>query len=273
MAATDSPAPEEPSPKITPARASRLTAAQLLQQARVLYSQGKLDEAELKLTQVLKANPTNQAAIYYLEKISEKKSKESASLASPQPVPLTNHLAAATSAPLTPAVSSEPAIPQQLVLETCFIEYDEDQAQALGIDWIVDEAINPEPIPGQKLTNQCAILTPAASREILRLASSGVAGVDRVTAPRVTILSDREVCVGVQDVIAVKTSDNRDTKIPVGPVLDALPTVRPDGLTIHLTAMPSLTIEIEKRHVPIQPEQDFVRCLGRPDGSHRRPGG
>ena len=50
-------------------------AGQLVQDGRLLFEMGKLDEAEKKLKQAIKIDPQNQAAYYYLNLIREARYK------------------------------------------------------------------------------------------------------------------------------------------------------------------------------------------------------
>ena len=51
----------------------------LVQDGKLLYEMGKLDEAEAKLKMALKQDPHNEAALYYLNLVSEAKFNRAAS--------------------------------------------------------------------------------------------------------------------------------------------------------------------------------------------------
>ena len=69
-----------PSPEVkaeVPARLEEITQARtLVQDGKLLYELGKMDEAEAKLRQALKLEPRSQAALYYLSLVSEAKYSE-----------------------------------------------------------------------------------------------------------------------------------------------------------------------------------------------------
>jgi Flp pilus assembly secretin CpaC/Zn-dependent protease with chaperone function len=102
------------------------------------------------------------------------------------------------------------------------------------------------------------VLTEAQFREALT-ALQGRAGVDILSAPKVTTLSGRQAQIQVADIRTVITGVSSDglkapgtapstngplfttAAIPLGPMLDVIPTVAADGHTIELTVIPTLT--------------------------------
>jgi Flp pilus assembly secretin CpaC len=65
----------------------RINAATLVQDGKLLFEMGKLTEAEAKLKLALKAQPRNEAALYYLNLVSEAKFAQAAKGADTLPVP------------------------------------------------------------------------------------------------------------------------------------------------------------------------------------------
>ncbi len=102
------------------------------------------------------------------------------------------------------------------------------------------------------------ILTEAQLRVVLRALETR-RGVTLLSAPRVTTLSGRQAQIQVVELKtvitgvhpeALRSSPSSTTplaspfltvSIPVGPVLDIIPEVAADGVTIHLTVLPSVT--------------------------------
>ncbi len=125
--------------------------------------------------------------------------------------------------------------------------------------------------PGRDATNAANIRVTAAQgatvtgilsepqfRVVLR-ALEQRAGVDVLSAPKVTTLSGRQAQIQVADMRTVVTGLNPDTvkvpgatpatnglpfssaTIPTGPSLDVIPLVAADGVTINLTVIPTVT--------------------------------
>ena len=75
-------------------------------------------------------------------------------------------------------------------------------------------------------------------------------GIELLSEGQVTTLSERQAQISVSEVKTVVTgiSTNKNGSVesevrpvPLGPVLDLLPTVTPDGASIHLTVIPTIT--------------------------------
>jgi len=102
------------------------------------------------------------------------------------------------------------------------------------------------------------ILTDPQSRAVLR-ALEQRAGVDVLSAPRVVTVSGRQAQIQVAELRSVATGINPDAvrvpggipatnalpftsaTVPTGPSLDVIPVVSADGVTINLTAIPTVT--------------------------------
>ncbi|HXI54086.1 MAG TPA: hypothetical protein VNH84_21385, partial [Candidatus Saccharimonadales bacterium] len=61
------------------AQTNRITAATLVQDGRLFYEAGKLDEAENRLRQAMKMDPNNRAADYYLQMVVEQRYRNASS--------------------------------------------------------------------------------------------------------------------------------------------------------------------------------------------------
>ena len=59
-------------------REEKVKASTLVQDGKLLYEMGKLDEADAKLKLALKQDPHNEAALYYLNLVSEAKYAQAA---------------------------------------------------------------------------------------------------------------------------------------------------------------------------------------------------
>ncbi|HKQ39774.1 MAG TPA: hypothetical protein VJ063_16975, partial [Verrucomicrobiae bacterium] len=66
--------------RIPEMRTEKVTAATLVQDGKLLYEAGKLNEAEAKLMQATKIDPNNRAAFYYLEVIKEQRFRNESAL-------------------------------------------------------------------------------------------------------------------------------------------------------------------------------------------------
>lgn len=62
-----------------------------------------------------------------------------------------------------------------------------------------------------------------------------------LSAPQVTTLSGRQTHLACQDMVTLPPSFGVKEPLPVGQVLDVLPEVRPDGYTIDLVVISSVT--------------------------------
>lgn len=134
-----------------------------------------------------------------------------------------------------------------------------DKVQGDQLEWSGKNATNAARI----VVDQAAggtfsgILTDPQFRAVLRRLE-GLSGVDVLSAPKVTTLSQRRAQVQVSDVKSVITGLNPGAllktqpsttnpptftvaQIPVGPVLDVLPVVSSDGATVRLTVTPTIT--------------------------------
>lgn len=66
--------------KIPEIRTEKISAATLVQDGKLLFEAGKLNEAEAKLTQATRIDPNSRAAFYYLELIKEQRFRNESSL-------------------------------------------------------------------------------------------------------------------------------------------------------------------------------------------------
>jgi beta-lactamase regulating signal transducer with metallopeptidase domain len=179
--------------------------------------------------------------------------------------------------------------PPQIMIEAKIVEVDEAAAKALALEQMLTEAakalsakaepVGTEPKPGAlpqwpspewlKATNLMVVtiigpntvgLLDASQMRAFSKAMAQQAGVNTLSAPRVTTLSGRQAQIQVVQMHALakdlapnrlpdapslgqtnRESPHLPQAIPVGPVLDMIPTVLPDGTTIRLSVNFTLT--------------------------------
>jgi beta-lactamase regulating signal transducer with metallopeptidase domain len=129
--------------------------------------------------------------------------------------------------------------PPQIHIKARFIETSAAMVKGLG----------PDLIP-TSVTNVAGILTDPNFRLLVHNLEQSK-GTETLAEPEVTTLSGRQTQMRATTTKDITTqyladSDNstvvpRYEKVEVGPVLDVMPVVLPDGYTIDLTAIPSLT--------------------------------
>ena len=141
--------------------------------------------------------------------------------------------------------------PAQITIETKFMEMPTDTARKLGFD------LSP---PGEISNTWVRVLTAAQARAVLHDAGQ-FAGVDILSAPKVTTLSGRQSQVQAVEIRSIVTGIKSEaltapgvvstdgtqgqpfltSRIPCGPSLNLTPSVATDGFTIHLLAAPEVT--------------------------------
>ena len=148
--------------------------------------------------------------------------------------------------------------PPQLTIRVKVFEIAKQNA-AEGFDWFLGTVLTNRPPQTRALTNTpvptiTGILTDWQFRDVVR-ALEQRGGTDLMSAPEVTTLSGRQAQIKVVDIKYVVTDldigETNATKrqpeiLPIaepfelGPVLDVIPYVQPDGYTIQMTVIPSL---------------------------------
>jgi type II secretory pathway component GspD/PulD (secretin) len=141
--------------------------------------------------------------------------------------------------------------PPQLTIEAKFMELPTEAVRQLGFDL---------PPPDLASNTWTRILTAAQTRAVLHAAGQ-FAGVDILSAPRITTLSGRQSQIqavdirtvvtgidpkaltppGVQSTNGVPAQPYFTSQVSSGPTLDVVPSVGADGYTIHLAALPQVT--------------------------------
>jgi beta-lactamase regulating signal transducer with metallopeptidase domain len=141
--------------------------------------------------------------------------------------------------------------PTQITVEAKFLEMPTDAARKVGLDI---------PPPNATTNLWTRSLTAAQARAVLHAASQH-AGVDTLSAPRITTLSGRQAQIqaveikpvvsgiapealgppGVRSTISNSAQFYLTSQVLCGPTLDLVPHVAADGYTIHLTASPQVT--------------------------------
>jgi beta-lactamase regulating signal transducer with metallopeptidase domain len=169
-------------------------------------------------------------------------------------------------------------VPPQINIKCKFVEVPQDDTKALGFEWNLGDVLLTngvaEVVPGA--TNQLQpsgqrnpSASPFTSTGILtdpqfRVAIKALqqrSGTELLAQPEVTISSDRQAQMKTVDVKTMVlginkraltppgiTTTNRDEsslyvteQMELGPVLDVIPSVLPDGYTIELTVIPTMT--------------------------------
>lgn len=166
----------------------------------------------------------------------------------------------------------------QIEIEARYIEVSDKTAKEMGLTWFtsgplngtntvkMDQLINVSIPTNQNvrldapvLPNHVSVLSPAQAKELIQNFTKRD-GVDLLTAPRVTTLHNRQAQIAVQDQMNIAVGkDKQANEIPsgkespkkeptfvtspvtTGPMLDVLPKVASDGLSLQLTWQVSLT--------------------------------
>jgi beta-lactamase regulating signal transducer with metallopeptidase domain len=156
------------------------------------------------------------------------------------------------------AIQSINTPPPQVTIEVKIAETPEAAVKELGLDWLghtVTSTIsrnqprNPFVDTNSATGNYATVLTAPQFR-LLATVLEQKAGVDVLTAPKVTTLSGRQTQIKVVEVKNIATGidekdqkgvvDLRVTKHEFGPTIDAVAVVRADGYTIDLTVIATL---------------------------------
>ncbi|MBE0543915.1 MAG: hypothetical protein IH623_21440 [Verrucomicrobia bacterium] len=138
--------------------------------------------------------------------------------------------------------------PPHIHIKAHFVELEPDDAsRLLGFDWypgnILLRGITATNASSQETLPWCRVLTNPQFRTV-RHALEQREGVNLISSPEVTTLSGRQAQIQVADMRTVVSSTNgvmQTNTVPCGSVLDVLPTLGPDGYTIQITAIPSVT--------------------------------
>lgn len=169
-------------------------------------------------------------------------------------------------------------VPPQISIEAQYVEVPEKVAEEMGLKWFAN-GLPPDKsklssmirveslsktnesgmhIDAPQVPNHVSILSPAQARELQsRLAKAP--GINRLSAPRVTTMNKRQAQIAVVDTATIVVgrtnrlvkgeAGQKDTEEPVfitdqlamGPVLDVIPSVYPDGKSMQLDWVFSLT--------------------------------
>ncbi len=168
-------------------------------------------------------------------------------------------------------------IPAQVQVEVRYIEVSDKAAKEMGLNWFTsgplsetnrvkaDQFLN-RTIPTNQnvrveapvLPNYVSVLSPAQAKALIKQFET-TTGIDLLTAPKVTTVSNREAMIAVENDLEVmvgvqtnqtagarKTGEKQEPsyiKSPVktGPTLDVLPKVQADGKTLQVTWAVCLT--------------------------------
>ena len=162
------------------------------------------------------------------------------------------------------------AAPPQVQVEVKFVEIEDRDSQALGLDWFLGNApatpipgttdagpvrggapgggpggVFPQaggtsPAPAIAAPSLTGILTGQQFRTVLAALESRP-GVTLLSAPRVTTLSARQAQISMVNLQSVVDADGTTNAVPFGPVLDVIPYVTADGQAIQLTVIAGFT--------------------------------
>jgi len=118
----------------------------------------------------------------------------------------------------------------QLAIKSQLLEYTEEAGAILGLDEFNTE---------EQAASKASQLSAQQWDTILKAASAHE-GVDVITAPMVTTLSGRQAQIQVVDLHQTPSGE----KYTTGPVLDIIPTINPDGESVHLVLASHLNYPI-----------------------------
>ncbi len=133
---------------------------------------------------------------------------------------------------ITVEQAREKAGTAQIDLQTRFVEVPEELLQSLGLKNVVSD--------GNQSSAQLT-LTKDQSELLLKNLTNG-AGIDTLSAPRITTANGRQAQVSVTD---ERTIDNQ--KYQFGPKVEVVPQISPDGSSIKLTVDASITRETPRK--------------------------
>jgi type II secretory pathway component GspD/PulD (secretin) len=133
--------------------------------------------------------------------------------------------------------------PAQVNIRAKFVEMPFDRAAS-----VLEDLLLTNQSPGRFT----GIVTEPQAKRLFKTLET-MDGVDILSAPEVTTLSGRQAQVQVVDIMTLVTGVTsivtngagtnvlNTTTMPVGPVLDIIPSVADDGYTVHLTIIPTVT--------------------------------
>jgi bla regulator protein BlaR1 len=197
--------------------------AQLVQDGKLLYQLGKMDEAELKLQEALAQDPSNQAAQYYLNLIKQSRAKGNDTIGG----------ARARNVP-------GPGAPPEVTVKVRFVEINDEDMFKPGFEWFLKMmAIN-------GTNGLTGILTDPLFRTVLKNIEQRK-GADLLNEGEVTTLSGRQANFQVIEIDTnqATASSEQTTNTPFGTSLDVVPYVEADGYTIQSTLIPTITERVE----------------------------
>jgi hypothetical protein len=209
----------------------------LVQDGKLLFEAGKLDQAETKLRQAIKEEPRNQAAYYYLNLVNETRYKvELLRLGSEtdiQPIPLAPSPGNGLSPPANPHARTNlvHVSTPQLHLKAKFVELSEAESKRF---W---EKFAPTNIASAS-TRTAIVLDQQMKNQLKEWALNP--GVDLLNEFSVTTLSGRQVQMEATTPpinLTLKSPSHLkvlDIRSAAGPTLDVFSTVSEDGYSIQL---------------------------------------
>ena len=245
------PAPKKPGPP---------RSAVLLQDGKLLYEMGKLDEAEAKLKEAGRLDPRNQAVDYYLNLIREARSKGALKKGDNSGIIWTTNYASYRIENHAVASSRKGQVlnnvPARLRIQAVFIELPRAEVEEF---WEKFGSIN-GPAPGGSA--RTATLTHAqAAAQLDRWKSMG--GKNILSESQVTTLSGRQAEIMNVDIQSIVIGNSPTSggiggaggtgggvsstaitpsivSLPFGPTLDTVGYVSADGFSIQMILIPSI---------------------------------
>jgi len=138
--------------------------------------------------------------------------------------------------------------PRQVTIEAKFVEVGHEDARKLGLDSLFDNGPGigrnraPAKVPDSP-KNTIAVLTAHQAKVVFKVVDQRD-GVAILSAPKVTTLSGRQAQISI-----TQTTEVSENQVPNGPVLEILPLVAEDGITLSVDASATITDILAERHV------------------------
>jgi len=135
------------------------------------------------------------------------------------------------------AIQALNVAPPQVEIQAMFVILDAERMNSLGLDFLLKD--RPD-LPRLGTNAASGILTEPQFRSVLNTLESRP-GVQFLSAPKVITLSGRQAMFSATDPTSVSDASGRAHEIPFGLVVDAIPYVMADDLTIQLTVIAGLS--------------------------------